>query len=462
MVFLISLILTALLIASGRNFLKKHAAVCYVLAAAISAAVVVCTATGASAAFPAWVRSWIWPIFARSALSTALFAAVMYAGAVPNGSKLMKAVMPIRGELSIIASILTLGHNISFGLTYFRLLFTQPDRLPVNQLLAAICSLVMLCIMLPLFITSFKCVRKKMKGSSWKKLQRLAYGFYALIYIHVLLLTIPGAQKGNGSYLLTVVVYSVVFLTYGALRVRKALQKQSAAVRRIPTVAAVCAMILVICAAAGPRSADSQPANGQEQSQEEVSGQEDAAKTAESNETAGETSENGSEEEASAEDEAEETPAAEEPETSAETPANSGNTNAPAEPAKQPEQETQKPANEQPPAETQKPEETAKPAEPEKPTEPEIVYQYKNGTFSGSGEGFEGTITVNVTIENDKITNISVVSASDDEPYWSEGKGIISRIISAQSANVDTVSGATFSSGGILDAVKAALSSAKN
>lgn len=461
MVFLISLVLTALLIASGKDFLKKHAAVCYVLAAAISAAVVVCTATGVSAAFPVWVRSWIWPIFARSALSTALFAAVMYAGAVPNGSKLMKAVMPIRGELSIIASILTLGHNISFGLTYFRLLFTQPDRLPVNQLLAAICSLVMLCIMLPLFITSFKCVRKKMKGSSWKKLQRLAYGFYALIYIHVLLLTLPGAQKGNGSYLLTVVVYSVVFLTYGALRVRKALQKQSAAVRRIPTVAAVCAMILVICAAAGPRSADSQPANGQEQSQEEVSGQEDAAKTAESNETAGETSENGSEEEASAEDEAE-TPAAEEPETSAETPANSGNTNAPAEPAKQPEQETQKPANEQPPAETQKPEETAKPAEPEKPTEPEIVYQYKNGTFSGSGEGFEGTITVNVTIENDKITNISVVSASDDEPYWSEGKGIISRIISAQSANVDTVSGATFSSGGILDAVKAALSSAKN
>lgn len=455
MVFLISLILTALLIASGRNFLKKHAAVCYVLAAAISAAVVVCTATGASAAFPAWVRSWIWPIFARSALSTTLFAAVMYAGAVPNGSKLMKAVMPIRGELSIIASILTLGHNISFGLTYFRLLFTQPDCLPVNQLLAAICSLVMLCIMLPLFITSFKCVRKKMKGSSWKKLQRLAYGFYALIYIHVLLLTLPGAQKGNGSYLLTVVVYSVVFLTYGALRVRKALQKQSTAVRRIPTVAAVCAMILVICAAAGPRSADSQPANGQEQSQEEVSGQEDAAKTAESNETAGETSENGSEEEASAEDEAE-TPVAEEPETSAGTPANSGNTNAPAEPAKQPEQEPQKPANEQPPAETQKPEETAKPAEPE------IVYQYKNGTFSGSGEGFEGTITVNVTIENDKITNISVVSASDDEPYWSEGKGIISRIISAQSANVDTVSGATFSSGGILDAVKAALSSAKN
>lgn len=164
MVFLISLILTALLIASGRNFLKKHAAVCYVLAAAISAAVVVCTATGASAAFPAWVRSWIWPIFARSACPPPCSRRSMYAGAVPTAPKLMKAVMPIRGELSIIASILTLGHNISFGLTYFRLLFTQPDCLPVNQLLAAICSLVMLCIMLPLFITSFKCVRKKDEG----------------------------------------------------------------------------------------------------------------------------------------------------------------------------------------------------------------------------------------------------------------------------------------------------------
>ena len=55
-----------------------------------------------------------------------------------------------------------------------------------------------------------------------------------------------------------------------------------------------------------------------------------------------------------------------------------------------------------------------------------------------------------------------MVSASDDDPYWSEGKGVISRILSAQSANVDTVSGATFSSGGIIQAVKAALSSAKN
>ena len=218
------------------------------LAAAISAAVVVCTATGASAAFPAWVRSWIWPIFARSALSTALFAAVMYAGAVPNGSKLMKAVMPIRGELSIIASILTLGHNISFGLTYFRLLFTQPDCLPVNQLLAAICSLVMLCIMLPLFITSFKCVRKKkMKGAPGRNSSGWPMALRTDLHPRSAADPPRCAERerklsaDGGSY-------SVVFLTYGALRVRKGAAKaKSAAVRRIPTVAAVCAMILVIC-----------------------------------------------------------------------------------------------------------------------------------------------------------------------------------------------------------------------
>lgn len=109
-------------------------------------------------------------------------------------------------------------------------------------------------------------------------------------------------------------------------------------------------------------------------------------------------------------------------------------------------------------------EQPAAPAQPEQAApapEPEPTYQYQNGTFSGSGEGFAGTITVSVSIENDRITNIAVVSSSDDEPYWSEGKAVISRILSAQSANVDTVSGATFSSGGIIEAVRAALNSAK-
>ncbi len=52
----------------------------------------------------------------------------MYTGALKNGSKLMKILMPIRAELSIIASILTLAHNISFGRYHFITLFTKQNQ----------------------------------------------------------------------------------------------------------------------------------------------------------------------------------------------------------------------------------------------------------------------------------------------------------------------------------------------
>lgn len=473
MIFLISLALTAVLIAAGKDFIKRHAALCYAAATAISAVVVVCTFTGASAAFPGWVRTWVWPLFARSALSTALFAAVMYAGAVPHGSRLMKTLMPIRGELSIIASILTLGHNIAYGKTYFRMLFTRPERLALNQLLAAVCSLVMLCIMLPLFITSFKCVRRKMKGRTWKKLQRLAYGFYGLIYVHVLLLTLPGAQKGDGGYLLTVLVYSAVFLTYAAMRAGKALRAQPNRVRRAPVVAAVCIFLLVACAAGVPYAAAQAEVPQDEPGMEspDVS-QSGALSGAQSSELTDQPDESG----------AQSTPDVlpEEPEQPEEIPdqqpADSGKNDqsgatVPEQP--QPAAKPEVPAPETPKAEPSQPETPAAPAQPSEPPaeepsvpapepEPEVTYQYQNGTFTGTGEGFADTITVQVTIDADKITNITVVSAGDDEPYWSEGKAVISRILAAQSTNVDTVSGATYSSGGILQAVRAALNSAKH
>ena len=87
----------------------------------------------------------------------------------------------------------------------------------------------------------------------------------------------------------------------------------------------------------------------------------------------------------------------------------------------------------------------------------------KNGTFEGSGTGYGGTITVQVTLENDTITAVSVVSApGEDSAYLSQGENVINSIISEQSTDVDTISGATFSSTGILEAVNDALSKAEN
>ena len=86
---------------------------------------------------------------------------------------------------------------------------------------------------------------------------------------------------------------------------------------------------------------------------------------------------------------------------------------------------------------------------------------YKDGTYTGEADGFGGTIQVEVKIEKSKIVEINVISAEkEDGAYLSMAKDIIPKIIDAQSADVDTVSGATFSSTGIKNASEQALEKA--
>lgn len=90
-------------------------------------------------------------------------------------------------------------------------------------------------------------------------------------------------------------------------------------------------------------------------------------------------------------------------------------------------------------------------------------YVYKDGTYTGEAEGYGGTIQVEVTLAGDEITSINVVSApGEDSAYLSQAESVINSVISSQSTDVDTVSGATFSSTGILNAVDEALGKAEN
>ena len=82
------------------------------------------------------------------------------------------------------------------------------------------------------------------------------------------------------------------------------------------------------------------------------------------------------------------------------------------------------------------------------------------GIYTAEATGFEGQITVQVTVAEDKITDITILSAEDEEEYLSRAKQVIPAILEGQSPNVDTVSGATYSSTGILNAVKLALAKA--
>ena len=224
MLLVISLITVSLFIYFLKDSLKKHAGIYYIGAAVISIAVFLI----GFLPMPLFVKNNILGIFAKGSLGTAMFVAVMYAGALPKGSKLIAPLMKIRGELSITAAILVLCHNFTYGMTYFKMLFIKPAALSATQLTAAIISIILITIMLVLTVTSFQAVRKKMKAKKWKQLQRTAYVFYGLMYVHIMLINIPYARLGLGTYIANVVIYSIVFLGYAAMRIAKAVSVKAA------------------------------------------------------------------------------------------------------------------------------------------------------------------------------------------------------------------------------------------
>ena len=224
MLLIISLIIVSLFIYFLKDSLKKHAGIYYIGAAVISIAIFLI----GFLPMPLFLKNNILGIFAKGSLGTAMFVAVMYAGALPKGSKLIAQLMKIRGELSITAAILVLCHNFTYGITYFKMLSIKPEALSATQFTAAIISLVLIIIMIVLTVTSFQAVRKKMKAKKWKQLQRTAYVFYGLMYVHIMLINIPYARLGLGTYIANVVIYSIVFLGYAAMRIAKAVSVKAA------------------------------------------------------------------------------------------------------------------------------------------------------------------------------------------------------------------------------------------
>lgn len=93
----------------------------------------------------------------------------------------------------------------------------------------------------------------------------------------------------------------------------------------------------------------------------------------------------------------------------------------------------------------------------------EVSSKYKDGTYTGSGIGFKGrTTTVSVTVKSGKISDVAIVSTGDDRPYVNRAFPTVKEsIIDSQSTDVSAVSGATYTSRGIMDAVSNALSKAK-
>lgn len=86
---------------------------------------------------------------------------------------------------------------------------------------------------------------------------------------------------------------------------------------------------------------------------------------------------------------------------------------------------------------------------------------YRDGTYEGSAYGFGDLITVSVTMKDGRMTDISVLNADgEDKPYYTQSLTVLDKMLSTQSTEVDTVSGATLTSEGIIEAVADALGKA--
>ncbi|MGM9605103.1 MAG: FMN-binding protein [Faecousia sp.] len=473
MIFIISLVIAAAFILLCGKALRAHPAPFYIAAAALSALVI--ELYWAAPGFLSLQMRTRLPILI-GAVGTAFFIFVMYAGALPNGHPLMKKIMPIRGELSIFACLLTLGHNLSYGKNYLTpgYLFSAPVS-PTK--VAAWISAVSILLMLMLTITSIKAVRKCIQPKKWKALQRWAYLFYALVYLHVLLLAIPNLLKGRTTYTVNLLVYSLVYLSYAVCRIQKAVlvkrgqaakvtgrrQLAGAGVGVLLSLVLLAGVSLPAASVNSSQTADGQaPADTDQQSTsvetlgnstEQLAGEPDP-------ELPGEPSPD-----AAVPEEPSPDPAAESSEVPSPDPAPELSSEpSPASTAESTPASVTTPAapTEASPAPTPTPVPNSTPEPTPTPT-PVPTSKYKDGTFTGTGMGYEGPVTVSVTISGDRITNITVTSYVDDDEYMGDAKtGVITSILLLQSTNVSAVSGATYSSEGIMDAVAAALQEAAN
>lgn len=163
--------------------------------------------------------------FTKGFIPTAIFIIVMFTGALNNKLKITQKLLRIRGELSIIASILMFSHGGLYLLRFFKNSLPRMlsgEEMPLKIYVINFSGIIALLIMIPLFITSFIMIRKKMKANTWKKLQKYSYIFYFLTYIHIVFCT----SKKFGIDYPKLSLYTFIFLMYTIMRIYKYRNRQ--------------------------------------------------------------------------------------------------------------------------------------------------------------------------------------------------------------------------------------------
>ena len=355
-------------------------------------------------------------IMQRGILAGTLFIWVMLAPVLPKRFSGRKTIYLLRGEMAICASLITLAHNLAFGGKYFGALFFGQGHISLMELHAAIVSCLMILLLIPLTITSFQTVRRKMQGKSWKKLQNWSYLFYLLLYLHIFFIYQGALLRGKGEYFFTLMLYSFIFGFYGFLRIRQyRIQKESKEKKAVPLLR-IAGLLPIVCIflscfySAGKYRAALEAKVDKSRMQETVAESKDSAESKGSGEDKSDSSEKASE-------------AAGDKDS-----ANSSNASSDSQGSD---------AN-------------------------SASGAYKDGEYLGKASAYNGNVEVKVTISGGKITAIDIVKTKDDEEYFFDAqKKVIPEILEKQSTDVDAVAGATTSSEGIAHAVQKALEQAK-
>ena len=355
-------------------------------------------------------------IMQRGVLAGSLFIWVMMAPVLPKSFSGRKTIYLLRGEMAICASLITLAHNLAFGGKYFGALFLGQGHISLMELHAAIVSCLMILLLIPLTITSFQTVRRKMQAKSWKKLQNWSYLFYLLLYLHIFFIYQGALIRGKGEYFFTLMIYSFIFGFYGFLRIRQyRMQKEGKEKKTFPLLRIAGLLPIVCIFLSGFYSAGKYRA-ALEANVDKIRAQETVAESKESSEASG-----------SGEDKSDSSEKASEA-AGDKASVNSSNASSDSQSVD---------AN-------------------------SASGAYKDGEYLGKASAYNGNVEVKVTISGGKITAIDIVKTKDDEEYFFDAqKKVIPEILEKQSTDVDTVAGATTSSEGIAHAVQKALEEAK-
>ena len=498
MLFLIALTIAVLFSVLCAGALKKVPAVFYIGGTLVS---VLMTVLAQQPVENVFIRKYVIGLFSGGALAGALWMVVMGMRLLPDGSKAVKRLMPVRGELSIFAATVTLSHIVFYGLSYIKRLADPRFSKTADFLMTfAVCAALVL-IMVPLTVISFKKIRKKMNAKTWKNIQRAAYVFYALIYLHVIILFIPKARAGKEGYFLSCVVYTALFGAYLILRVRKwYIKKKSPESRAWLNIASTaCAVLLTgivaFCSYGRPenkvkthktaaksvtvkRDTDASPTGDEDRPTLKLS--------AVTDDTSGESSVPDSESEADSSSSKKDSSSSRKKDSSSgkddsgveeeEGQEEQGEEEDQEEQEEHEDQEQREERKEEHKEEKkenrqeehhEKQEQQPEPKEPEQtqpvvtePPEPEYIYN--NGTYEDSAFGYDGDVHVTITIENDVITEISAYSDEEEPDYFDSAyETVAGDILRYQSCEVDAVSGATYSSNAIMKAVKKCLEQAR-